>query len=263
MLGVDRGTPEEFYSRRLANAQVLEAAARRRAAAGDRVGAFADAWGADMNTLQATMWERILVAARSPQRQFFQVAEAVVGGLRAPRIDGGDAPTVGRALAAARNAVAGAFDEGLAIEMAARWPDIAYLEAVPAVTPADIDASVEERLDGLTPTSFIERRRRESAKAMLDAQAKRVRGDTVAAIHGAYEADFAGLDAYLVESAMAVGDIALLTVTIRWDLASQAVADLPGLPDDFAGAVGAIRGAVASRVGDSDGGRLLSTLEQI
>ncbi len=84
MLGVSSGTAEEFYSRCLANAQILEGAARQRVGSGDPVGALADAWGADVNMLQAVMWERILVAARTPQRQFFLVAGAIVTGLRSP-----------------------------------------------------------------------------------------------------------------------------------------------------------------------------------
>ena len=53
-------------------------------------------------------------------------------------------------------------------------------------------------------------------------------GETSAAIQAAYQGDFTALDAYLVESAVAAGDDALLTVTIRWDLAVQAVSELAG-----------------------------------
>ena len=260
MLGVSSGTAEEFYSRCLANAQVLENAARRRAGSGDPVGALADAWGGDLNMLQAVMWERILVAARAPQRQFFLVAGALVAGLRAPVAPSDDAPTLGRMIARARERMATAFDESLTVEMAGRWPDISYLEAVPAVSDEDVAAAVVERLQGMSPRAFADMRRREAAASMLVAQTHRVRGETSMAIQLAYEADFKGLEAYLVDSAIAVGDDDLLTVTMRWDLAVQAVTELAGLPDDFSAAVTAIRGVLLAGLGEADGGRLHESL---
>lgn len=263
MLGVSSGTAEEFYSRCLANAQVLEHAARRRAASGDSVGALADAWGADVSMLQAVMWERILVASRTPQRQFFQVAEAIVRGLRVPAPAGTSAATLGRIVAEGRERMALAFDESLAGEMAARWPDITYLEAVPAVSDADVAEAAGERLEGMSAASFVERRRTQAAALLLDAQAHRVRGQISDAIQRAYEGDFKALEAYLVDSATRVGDTELLSVTVRWDLAVHAVTELPGLPSDFPGAVAAIRAALATAVGEADGHRFLDSLVSV
>lgn len=263
MLGVDSGTAEEFYSRCLANAQRLEAAARERAAAGDRVGALADAWGADISTLQAVLWERVIAASRAPQRQFFQAAEAIVAGLRAALADADESVTLGRSLAQARLRIATAFDDETAREMARRWPDISYLEAVPPVTIEDLASAVATRLRGLSPAAFVAQRRSEASAAMLQAQAHRVRGETAQAIQTAYAGDFGALEAYLVESATAVGDVELLSVISRWDLAVHAVSEVPGLPEDFSQAVGVVRKAMVDGIGDADGKRFLETLAPV
>ena len=260
MLGVTSGTAEEFYGRCLANAQVLEGAARRRAGDGDSVGALADAWGADVSMLQAVMWERIIAAASAPQRQFFRVADAIVTGLRSPVGDADHPATLAACVTQARDRMVAAFDDELAREMARRWPDIAYLAAVPAVSDDEVAAYVDARLLGLRPQEFVRRRRDEAARAMLEAQTHRVRGETTEAIQAAYQGDFAGLDAYLVDSAVASGDQSLLTVTIRWDLAVHAVNELPGLPGDFSRAITVIRGAIAAGLGETDGRRLLDSL---
>lgn len=263
MLGVDSGTAEEFYSRCLANAQLLEGAARQRAAAGDRVGALADAWGADVSMLQAVLWERVIAASRAPQRQFFQAAEAVVAGLRSALADPDVSATLGRTIAHARSRVSTAFDADTADEMARRWPDISYLEALPAVTIDDLAGVVATRLSGMSPAAFVAQRRSEARAAMLKAQAHRVRGETAEAIQAAYAGDFHALEGYLVESAVEVGDTELLTVTIRWDLAVHAVAELPGLPEDFSQAVGVVRGAIVAGIGDADGKRLMESMPPI
>lgn len=260
MLGVTSGTAEEFYGRCLANAQVLEKAARRRVSEGDPVGALADAWGADVNMLQAVMWERIIAAASAPQRQFFRVADAIVSGLRSPLGEPERPATLGDCITQARERMAVSFDDELAREIGSRWPDVAYLEAVPAVGDDEVAAFVQARLLGLSPQEFVHHRRREAAAAMLEAQTHRVRGETSEAIQAAYQGDFAGLDAYLVDSAVAVGDDSLLTVTIRWDLAVEAVSELPGLPEDFSKAIAVIRGTVAAAIGEADGRRLVESL---
>ena len=128
------------------------------------------------------------------------------------------------------------------------------------MTGDDISAAASARLLGLRPAEFVSRRRSEAAAAMLEAQAHRVRGETSEAIQSAYQSDFTALEAYLVDSAVAVGDDDLLTVTIRWDLAVQSVSEVPGLPDDFSRAVGVIRSAIVAGIGEADGRRLIESL---
>jgi hypothetical protein len=258
MTGLATNSDEEFYTWCLGNAAVLERAARRHAEYGDVVSAVATAWGADVYTLQAVTWERILVASHSPQRQFFRVADAVSSAMRQAPLAGGDDAEAGVRIA--RAAVAHAFDAGLAREMSTRWPDIDYLAALPPLDPELVSEAVATRLRSLRPEEFAATRRAEAVELMLEAQMQRVRGDVVTSIHTAFDSDLASLEAYLVESAVAAGDDDLMTVSIRWELATNVVSELPGLPNEFVGAVRAIRAALVVGLGEADGRRLLERL---
>jgi hypothetical protein len=260
MAEVGKRSAEEFYSQCLANARTLEQAARAHAGAGDAVSALATAWGADVFTVQAVLWERILVVSPLPQRQFYRVADALFTGL-----DRSAAPTIDRpacrdVLRSARDSLLAECDPGLRQSIAEAWSDVTYLATVEAPTAQDIDAAVQARLNGMTPGAFVARRRQEAAIAMAHAQEERVRGNTVGAIQGAYESDFLGLEAYLVESAMAVGDLSLQSVVVRWELASSAVSQLAGLPDGFSAAVNRIRDTLGSGLAEADAARLRESL---
>lgn len=261
MLGVDKGTAEEFYSQCLSNAQLLDRSARERAHGGDAIGAVACAWGSDVATMQAVIWERILVASRNPQRQFYQVAEVVVTAVRGDAPDDGPTleSTAEQLVRSARMRSLRAFDGGLAREVDGRWPEVSYLVSLPAFSEAQIEEAVNTRLLGENAADFVDHRRKEAAAAMLEAQARRVHGDTEGAIQAGYESDFHSLDAYLVESALAVGDAALMTVVTRWELATHAVAAIVALPRDFVAAMGVVRQAMADALGEADGARLRRT----
>jgi hypothetical protein len=71
----------------------------------------------------------------------------------------------------------------------------------------------------------------------------------------------ASLEAYLVESATAVGDAPLVTVAARWALVAHRMSGLPALPWEFLGAVRAVRMVLAEALGDSDGARMLAGLQ--
>ena len=265
MLGVDKGTAEEFYSQCLSNAEILDRSAHARARKGDGIAAVACAWGADVAIVQAVIWERILIASSNPLRQFYQVAGVTVTALSNEDADGPKrrVATAEHMIRAARMRVQSAFDASLAADIAARWSDVTYLAPLPAFTPVQVQAAVEARLLGVSAGEFIEHRRREAAASMLEAQSRRVHGDTAGAIQAGYDSDFLSLDAYLIESAIAVGDDALLTVISRWELATRAVAGLPGLPPDFLAAVGVVREALATSLGEADGARLRRTFAAV
>ena len=265
-LVITRGlhSAEEFYSRRIADAQTLLSAAKQHAADGDAVGALAAAVGADMATLQALLWERINMAPRAPQRQLFQAAEALaeVMGLF------GDDEAAGRASAAdlvvaARTRMAEALDDSLAAEAASRWPSVDFLGGFAAPSASDLDASVRQRTNGLSVSEYIVDRRASAGRMMLDAQSSRVRGATSEAIRCAYESDFLSLEAYLAESAWLLGDAWLLTSISRWDLVTSAVGDLARLPDGFVDAVTLVRRTMTEALGDADGARLDEVFEPI
>ena len=264
MLGVEKGTAEEFYSQCLANAHVLERSARSRASSSDSIGAVACAWGADVAIVQAVIWERILIASRNPLRQFYEVADVVVTALT-EEDDGVKRPvsSAEHMVRLARMRVAHAFDASLARDIEARWPDVTYLGAIPPFTDAEVQVAVANRLLGVSAGEFIEHRRREAAAFMLEAQSRRVHGDMAGAIQAGYDSDFRSLDAYLIESAIAVGDTALLTVISRWELATRAVAALAGLPPDFLAAVEVVRETLGAALGEADGARLRRTFAPV
>lgn len=254
MSSEDRGSAEEFFSRCVANVAVLDRAARRHAAEGDAVSAVAAAWGADVNAAQSVLWERIMVASTAPQHLFFRAAEALIPGLAVA--EAGVPSNAMEAVGASRRSLLDACDASLRREIQRTWPEISYLAGLPAPTGEDLVAAAAERLDGVSPARFAKERYRMAHVAMREAHEYRVRGDSAAAIQGAYDSDFLALEGYLVESAAAAGDVALLSVVARWDLATGAVTDLAGLPEEFAAAVAVIREALCRGLGEADAGRV-------
>jgi len=259
--GVDKGTAEEFFSRLQTNANVLHDASIDFVAEGDDVSAVACALGSDGATLESVVWERLNIAPRAPQRQFFQAVATVaasVDGLVG--LDHTQSTTAIAFIGAVRARMVEAFDQGLAAEVNARWGSLEHLADVPMPIGKDIEDMRVRRLEGLTPSEFVTARRRASGQMMLEAQARRVRGATSEAIQAAYESDFLAMEAYLVESAVAAGDTALFTVVTRWALATHAVSEMQGLPSDFTDAVNAIRVVLSDGLGEADGARMRDAL---
>jgi hypothetical protein len=260
VLGVDRGTAEEFHGRLLATAHTLDRSARQHANRGDSVSAVAAAWGADVTSIQAVLWERILIASRAPQRQYFQAAASLSRALAALDESSASGATAEAVLKHARERLSAEFDDSLRREVDAQLPEITYLAMLAAPTTQDMQDAVDARIDDHTPAEFVAERRRAAIDAMLRAQSDRIKRDIPAAIRSAYDSDFSILEGYLVESALAVGDKYLLTVTIRADLVTGAITELTGLPEDFAKAVSTLRDAMTSALNEADGERLRSLL---
>lgn len=225
----DKASAEEVYSRCLGNASILDAAARRFADSADAASAVACAWGADVYAAQAVLWERIMIAASSPQRQFFRVADALVSGLQVSEPSGGQSSAATQ-VETSRRALLEACDPDLRDGMRASWSDIGYLAGVPATTASDLEDSVARRLGGRSPEAFVTQRRLEATESMATAQALRIKGEGVPAIQAAYDGDLSALEAYLVESAVAAGDTHLLTVTVRWSSPSTRCPRSPACP---------------------------------
>jgi len=253
--GVEKGTAEEFYGRLLATTDVLHEASRRYASEGDGVFALACALGSDIAALSSVVWERLNIAPRAPQREFFQAAAVVAAALS--RIEADEHPgSAAEAVIDARERAIEGFDDTLVEDVWARYADVQHLESVPMPTAADIDEARLRLLEGKSPTQFITARRAASGQAMLDAQEARVRGSIGDAVGAAYDSDFLACDAYLVESALATGDQALFTVITRSELVRRAVAEIIELPSDFTEAVTTVRTAMADSLGEADGNRL-------
>lgn len=95
---------------------------------------------------------------------------------------------------------------------------------------------------------------------MSQARDLRADGDVDGALRRVYDADAWTLAAYLVESALAVGDDALLTVTERWELVNSELESLDVLPADFEAAIVTLRSTMGRALADADAQRWRLTL---
>jgi hypothetical protein len=177
--------------------------------------------------------------------------------------------------------MAASIDDDLRSELMGRLQPLDHLESLKAPSAVDFSVAARSRLAGMSPEDFVGRRRLDAAARM--AQARRIAegivaagpgadssvapaedapdgsGTVSAAIAAAYEADMLTLDAYLVESALAIGDDLLFTVQLRWDYAAAAVTRLAGVPADLSAAVALVRRTLARSLGAGDGARLERT----
>lgn len=255
-----RITADLMRTQSAAQAAVLAEASRQHAGAGRAVEAIAAAWAAEVLRLQATLASLVLVDRRAPNYRYFEAAEATVGALDLPWKE---AASAADAIRAGRDALARGVEPVVFSQLSDGFVDLDYLDLLPGLDEASVTAFTRSRLQGRTPDQLVQARRKDAAEAMLRAQSQRMQADPAAAIRSAYEGDFRSLEAYLVQSAVAAGDGHLLTVSIRWDLAAYAMAELSGLPEAFEPAVTAIRQAIAAALGEPDGSRLMATFIQL
>ena len=251
---------EELYSRFQGNSAILDAGARRQAEAGDAVGALALAWGSDVYAGQATVWEQSLIIARYPLRHFFRLGEEIVTGSVETLSSSTVPASAAELISGVRKAILAAADPALRAPLAASWHDLGFLEGVPAPSAEELIESVRRRTGGVELDEFIAYRRRESDASMTVARAQLDDGHPAEAIQAAYASDLGILEAYLVESSIAVGDRCMLTTAVRWELVSAAISSLPALPGDPQEAIVAIRGAMAEALGEPEATRLSSQL---
>ena len=262
MTGVhdDDISAEEIYADLLQRVHVLTPLSVNYAEKGDIANALLCTWAADVATAQAVAWERIVVVTHSPQTPFFALGDRLARALRESLEAGQGAFGSARDLVQSmRERVLASVDADLADDIGARFGSLDHLASFAAPTPEQLRESGNSRLGGLPAGTFITQRRADALTRMRDALSDRVRGDTNGAISAAYEADMLTLEAYLVESALAIGDTQMLTVQVRWDLAVAALTRLAGVPDDFGQAVSVVRQTLVASLGSGDGARLART----
>lgn len=262
MTGVhdDDISAEEIYADLLQRVHVLTPMSLIYAEQGDIANAVLCTWAADLATAQSVAWERIVVVTHSPQTPFFALGDRLARALTESLATGsGTYASAMDLLQDMRGRMLTAVDQDLADDIAARFSSLDHLASFEAPMPERLRESGYSRLGGLPAATFIAKRRADAQVLMRDALAERVRGDITGAISAAYEADMLTLEAYLVESALAIGDVQLLTVQVRWDLAVAALTRLAGVPDDFGQAVSLVRQTLVASVGSGDGARLART----
>jgi len=249
---------DAVYSQTLHRARVFERASRRQAAAGQAMSALIFAWGADISLMQTSLFERVVLGRKASMRQYFAEAQTLLAAFDRGLPDAIGSESVAQMQLRVREQLFRALPRDLAVDVTGRLPDITYLAALRA--PARAQMQARERLQGLTVEQFCAHRRREAQELMLEAVNARARADARAAAELSYRSDVLSLEAYLVETAQLAGDEALWTVELRWELASCALAELTDIPEDFAGAITAVRDALARGLGEPDGTRLLAVL---
>lgn len=259
---------EEFYVDLLARVNLFTELSRSYADAGRTEAAVVSQWGADVLTLQSVAWERIVVVSRSPQEPLFEIGTRALKGMGvgdltmaseavlAPAAAAKANPSAAALIRAAREAVMRGLDDDLRGEAMARLRPLDHLEGLRAPQSADFIAAARARLAGMEPEAFIRQHRADAAARMAFS---RQSADLAAAISAAYEADMLTLDAYLVESALRIGDTMLFTVQLRWDYAAAAVTRLAGVPADLREAAVLVRRTLARSLGAADGARLERT----
>jgi hypothetical protein len=262
MTGVhdDDISAEEIYADLLQRVHVLTPMSITYAEQGDIANAVLCAWAADVATAQAVAWERIVVVTHSPLTPFFALGDRLARALREELEQGRGAYASARDLVEGmRTRLLHSVDADLADDITTRFAPLDHLASFEAPSSEQLSNSGNSRLGGLPAGTFIAQRRIDAQTRMRDALADRVRGDINGAIAAAYEADMLTLEAYLVESALAIGDTRMLTVQVRWDLAVAALTRLAGVPDDFSKAVSVVRQTLVASVGSGDGARLART----
>lgn len=257
---------EEFYVDLLARVNLFDELSRTYAGTGQVEAAVVSQWGADVLTLQLVAWERIVVVSRAPQEPLFEIGTRALEGMGSgdlaiavedmPTREAAANPTAAGLVRAARAAMMRAIDDDLRSELMARLHPLGHLQALRAPHAADFLAAARARLAGMEPEEFLRMRRADAAARIAHAKQS---GDIAAAISAAYEADMLTLDAYLVESALAIGDTMLFTVQLRWDYATASVTRLAGVPADLREAVALVRRTLARSLGAADGARLERT----
>ena len=246
---------DSFVSWAAQAADVLEGAAQAAAAEGDAARAVSAAWSADLYRVQSQVWDELVSRQQLSRREYFHVLQDVSSTLDTTWSAGTAADCLDRARSSLLAGLGEILSAGAHLAMA---PELADLPAPDAAAWAAQRAAL---LDGGSGPEVVAARRRQSADLMLRALRALRDGDDAAAIALAYESDMAALDAYLLGSAMAVGDHAFITVVSRWILVGHRMNSVPGLPVDFGSAVRAVRMVLAEALGDADGPRMLAGLQ--
>jgi hypothetical protein len=253
--------PEAIYGDAVAKIRAYQSQSMRLAQEGDAHGAVHAAWAADISTVQAIVWERIMVASARPDQQFFAVATTVSRALSLYASRPVPTSNARDAVEQARAGLAAAFDDNLLKLVTERYITLDHLDGLPYPTVAAASAARHARTNGQPIEVYIAGKREEAADAMSVAKGMRQEGRTNDAVGQAYQSDLAALEAYLVDCARAVGDPYLATADLRWSAACDAIASLRGLPADFEGAVETIRATILRSLGPIDASRMVGEFQ--
>lgn len=256
-------TPEVLYADTVSKKRAYGELSKRYAAAGDSFAAVHAAFAADVQTVQAVMWERVMVASPVPEEQFAAVAETVTKALAAYATGPTSAGDARSAVEAARAGMAGAFDPVAQRILAGEYLPLGHLDGLPH-PDAEAGARVAStRTKGEDASTVALKRQQAARDCMAVALSMHRDGRLEDAMRQAWQADWATFESYLLDAAAQVGDASLITVEMRWALATEAISKVAALPSDFTQAVSAIRDRMASSLGTIEGKRLIERFEPV
>lgn len=193
----------------------------RHAAEGDVRRSQLAAWASDVHVLEALLWQNGLGQAPDPGAQLAAVGESVAVALETLAERPPATLTARQVVEAAREAMVTTFDESVHGLLTDRFATLDHLDACEPVVPSESpEARAARRLDGRTPEELAAELRATAADCMAVAELMDVEGETAAAGRLARQADAAAFEAHLVTSALLSGDERLVTVDLRWELAS-------------------------------------------
>lgn len=256
-------TPEVLYSDTVAKKRAYGELSKRYAAAGDAYGAVHAAFAADVQTVQAVMWERVMVASPVPEEQFKQIGDTVTRALMAYAAAPLAAMTARQAVEDARNGMGAAFDPAALSILAAEFLPLTHLDGLPHPDAHAGAAIAHTRTKGEEPRLVAQKRRRAARDCMTVALSMQHEGRLNDAMKQAWQADWATFESYLLDAAAQVGDTSLVTVEMRWALATEAIAKIPALPSHFTDAVTLIRAQMLNSLGTIEGQRLAERFEPV
>lgn len=222
------------------------------AARGDARLALLAMWAADIRVLQVLLWESGLGSAPDPDAQMAAVSQAVTASLT-ECADAADLPMTPReGVEKARRAMVGTFADSVHPLLVERLAPVDHLDSVPAPLADDGERSRVRRLAGRSAEALVADLRATAGDCMAVAAAMADGEDLAGAIALARQADLASFEAYLVAAAVRVGDGALATVDLRWDLAAADDPVTPSPDEDLEQAANELRDRLVGVVGPGE-----------
>jgi hypothetical protein len=206
-------------------------------------------WAADVQVLQVLLLESGLESAPDPEAQMALVADAVRASLMEGAASAAGPATLREVAEGARRALLATFDESVHAMLDERFAPLDHLDLLNPPASNGARHAVARRRAGRTSLELVHDLRTAAGDCMAIAHEMARDGDRIGARRQARNADLGSFEAYLVSAALAVGDTALTTVGLRWDLAEAA--DERDV-DDLDEGVRALRERLESVVGPTE-----------
>lgn len=249
-------TPEAMWGDAASKARDYAALSRQYAAHGNPLGAVHAMWASDMHTVQAVIWERVMVASPQPDEQFFAITKTLAKALLQCQMRAEERSTAVDCVAEARSGLAFAFDPAALRVIGTKVAPVDHLDGLRAPTVGDLWSCQQERLGGRSAAEVVAERKQASADGVAVAMGMYGEGRLDDAQAQAWRADWAAFEAYLIDAATAIGDESLISVDLRWELATSVISAIPSLPYGFLDAVTVVRDRLLVVVGPVEAHRL-------